>query len=96
MTLHMQAQKNIFYPQFISRPCNHMSARAAEGNIRRDTVFFCRASAHIAKFLYLEATEIKEMESAALEVGEDILNSALAHSLSYWIHKGCGVSNIEK
>jgi hypothetical protein len=36
------------------------------------------------------------MESAALEIGEDILKSALTHSLSYLIDKGCGVSNVEK
>ena len=55
--------------------------------------FLFRARDNLTKFLLSVTAEAKERESAALEVGEDILNSALAHSLSHCIDKGCGVSN---
>ena len=54
-----------------------MSSRA-EGRC-----FSFHARDHLTKFLYLLTEEAEERESAALEVGEDILNSALAHSLSH-------------
>ena len=60
-----------------------MSASAAEGNIRRRHGFLRRQSTHLIKFLHLAAAEAEVRESAALEVGEDILNSAFAHSLSH-------------